>query len=168
MAGLGRASYTALGAARQTRRPQSRPASIAALALVTTMLAGCSTIMMPLSGWTSSQNGPPADEIVTGSIRKPVAADPAGDGEVIRRTVESASRSGTPAKLEWSNPATGNSGTISDIVEAKARNGAPCRDFATTLTTIEGVSLHRGRVCQGYLGPWDLVEFAPATDKPAG
>jgi hypothetical protein len=141
---------------------------IAALLGVATMLAGCSTVMMPLSGWTSSQNGPPADEIITGSIRKPGETAPDGDGEVIRRAVETATRSAGPAKLEWSNAATGNSGTISDIVEAKARNGAPCRDFATTLATIEGVALYRGRICQGYLGPWDLVEFAQSTDKSGG
>ncbi len=168
MAGPGSASYTALGAARQTRRPQSRPAVIATLVGVATMLAGCSTVMMPLSGWTSSQSGPPADEIITGSIRKPNEAPPDGDGEVIRRAVETATRSAGAAKLVWNNAATGNSGTISDIVEAKARNGAPCRDFATTLSTIEGVALYRGRICQGYLGPWDLVEFAPTGEKPAG
>jgi surface antigen len=123
--------------------------------------------MMPLNGWTSSQNGPPPDEIVTGSIRKPVAADPESDGEVIRRAVETASPIAT-ARIEWTNPASGNSGTISELVEGKARNGAPCRAFATTLTTIEGVALYRGRACQGYTGPWDLVEFGPATAKPAG
>ena len=168
MAGLGRASYTALGTVRQTRRPQSRSASVAALLVLTSMLAGCSTILRPLNGWTSSQSAPPADEIVTGSIRKTSTPDPEGDGEVIRRAVETVSQAGPPAKLAWTNPATGNSGTITDIVEAKARNGAPCRDFATTLTTIEGVALYRGRVCQGYLGPWDLVDFAPVGEQPAG
>ncbi|WP_333821995.1 RT0821/Lpp0805 family surface protein [Pinisolibacter sp.] len=167
MAGLGTASYTAPGAPRQTRAAQSRSASIAVLLMVSSMLGGCSTIMMPLNAWTSSQNGPPADEIVTGSIRKPVAPDPEGDGEVIRRAVETAAPS-VAAKIEWTNPASGNSGTISDLVEAKARNGAPCREFATTLTTIEGVALYRGRACQGYAGPWDLVEFGPAATKPAG
>ncbi|MDK9695640.1 MAG: RT0821/Lpp0805 family surface protein [Siculibacillus sp.] len=167
MAGLGAASYTAHGAARQTKSSQSRPASIAALLVTAVMLAGCSTIMRPLSAWTSPQSDPPPDELVTGSIRKPIDT-PDGDGEVIRRTVESARLPGAAAQLAWTNPASGNSGTISDIVEAKARNGAPCRDFATTLTTVEGVVLYRGRACQGYLGPWDLVEFARADAKPAG
>ena len=167
MAGLGSASYTALGAPRQTRVSQSRSASIAVLVAATAMLGGCSTIMMPLNGWTSSQPAPPADEIVTGSIRKPVAVDPESDGEVIRRAVVSATPSAA-ARIEWTNPASGNSGTISELVEAKARNGAPCRAFATTLTTIEGVALYRGRTCQGYAGPWDLVEFGPVAAAPAG
>ena len=169
MAGLGSASYTGSGAARQTTGPQSRPASLATLVVVAGMLAGCSTIMMPLSGWTSSQNGPPPDELVTGSIRKggPTPPAPDSDGEVVRRTIE-AVRPGGPAQIPWSNPASGNSGTIADVVEAKAKNGAPCRDFTSTLTTIEGVALYRGRACLGYTGPWDLVEFAPAEAKPAG
>lgn len=165
MAGLGTASYTGRDGARQTRSPQSRSASVAVLVATAVMLTGCSTIMMPLNGWTSSQSGPPSDELVTGSIRKPVETP---DGEVIRRTVETARLSPGPAQLAWTNPVSGNSGTISDIVEAKAKNGAPCRDFATTLTTVDGVALYRGRACQGYAGPWDLVEFARADAKPAG
>jgi hypothetical protein len=40
--------------------------------------------------------------------------------------------------------------------------------ISTTLATIEGVTLYRGRACQGYAGPWDLVDFAPAAPSPAG
>lgn len=173
MAGLGSTSYNARVAGRQTSRPQSRPAVIAVLAGAL-ILSGCSTVMMPLSGWGSAQNGPPAGEIATGSIPKPTVATPApeSDGDVIRRTVEQVARGTAVAdptgRLTWSNPTSGNSGTISDLVAAKASNGAPCRDFATTLATIEGVSMYRGRACQGYAGPWDLVDFAPAEVKPAG
>lgn len=170
MAGLGRASYTALAVRRQSRRPQSRSAIIAVLALASTTLAGCSTIMMPLSGWGSSPSGPPAGEITTGSVPRPPAARPApeSDGEVVRRTVEAAARGSATGGIAWSNPASGHSGTITDLVVAKAANGAPCRDFATTLATVEGVTLHRGRACQGYAGPWELLDFAPADPNPAG
>jgi surface antigen len=170
LAGLGRASYTAPVTARQTKPPQIRPSAIAALVVAATMLAGCSNILMPLNGWGASQATPPADELVTGSIHKPSAPAlaPDSDGEMVRRAVETAKPAAGAARIEWSNPTSGNSGTISDLVEARAVNGAPCRDFATTLTTIEGVALYRGRACQGFAGPWDLVEFAPAAAKPAG
>lgn len=169
MAGPEAASYTAPEAIRQTRRPQSRSARIAVLLLIGAALGGCST-MRPLSGWMSSSHEPAIDEITTGSIPKPTIATPTpdSDGEVIRRTVETAARAEGSAKLEWANPASGNSGTITDLVVAKAKNGAPCRDFATTLATVEGVSLYRGRACQGYAGPWDLVDFAPAPGGSAG
>ena len=163
MAGREAASYTALGDGRQTRRPQSRPALAATLLFVSVTLGGCSTIR-PLSGWMSSSNAPPADEITTASIPKPtvVQTAPDSDGEIVRRTVEAAAKGEAAVKLEWANPASGNSGTITDLAASRAKNGAPCRDFATTLATIEGVSLYRGRACQGYAGPWDLVDFAPA------
>ncbi len=169
MAGLGSASYNAPGGRRQTNRSQSRSASIAVLAGAL-LLSGCSTIMIPLSGWSSSQNGPPPGETATGSIPKPTVAAPApeSDGDVIRRTVERAARADAAGHIAWSNPSSGNSGTLTDLVVAKASNGAPCRDFATTLATIEGVAMYRGRACQGYAGPWDLVDFAPVEAKPAG
>lgn len=131
-------------------------------------LAGCSTIR-PLSQWMGASNEPPPDEIVTGSIPKPTVAQPApeSDGEVIRRAVEAAVRGPGPARLEWSNPSSGHSGTLSDLTVVTAKNGAPCRDFTTTLATVEGVELYRGRACQGYAGPWDLVDFAPAAPPPA-
>lgn len=164
MAGLEAPSYTAPVPTRQTRHPQSRSAIAALLLASVPLLGGCSTIMMPLSGWTSSQATPPAGELTTASIPKPtVPAPPAeSDGDVIRRTVEAAAKAKSTPQLAWANPASGNSGTITGLNAATAKNGAPCRDFSTTLATIEGVSMYRGRACQGYAGPWDLVDFTPA------
>ncbi len=130
-------------------------------------LGGCSTIR-PLSAWVSGPDTPPAGEIITGTIAKPGAGQPApeSDGDVVRRTVEAATQSAAPARLEWTNPANGHSGTITDLVASRARNGASCRDFSTTVAMVEGVSMYRGRACQGYLGPWDLVEFGPTPGTP--
>jgi len=147
---------------------QSRPALLATLVVTAMALAGCSTIMMPLNGWSSSQATPPADELTTGSIGGAKAPAPDSDAEMVRRTVETAVRTAGSAQLAWTNPTSGNSGTVSELVEARAKNGAPCRDFATTLATIQGISLWRGRACQGYSGPWDLVDFGPAGETPAG
>lgn len=169
MAGRCVASYTAPGGPRQSKRPHCRSALTAALACAALGLAGCSTITIPLTGWSSTPSGPPPGEI-TGSIPKPTVAAPApdSDGDVIRRTLEAAVPAPAPVKVAWKNPASGNSGTITGLTETKAQNGAPCRDFETTLATIDGVRLYRGRACRGYAGPWDLVDFGPADGNPAG
>ena len=168
MAARYRASYTPSDDGRKTKRPHCRSAVIAVLAS-SVMLSGCSTIR-PLSAWVSGGDAPPPGEITTGSIPKPTVAQPApeSDGEVVRRTVETAAQASSGARIEWTNPASGHSGTITDLVASRAKNGASCRDFATTLATVEGVSMYRGRACQGYLGPWDLVDFAPAAATPPG
>jgi surface antigen len=151
--------YTGVRRPRQSRSTHRRIASIAVLTTVlATTLGGCAGIMMPLSSWMS--NEPPAAE-VTGSIPKPTVAAPVpdSDGDVIRSTIATAKPDA--AALAWKNEASGNSGTISKVNPARAANGAPCRDFETTLVTIDGVRLYRGRACQGYTGPWDLLQFAP-------
>ncbi len=130
---------------------------------------------MPLSMWGSPSNEPPAGEITTGSIAKPsagaprptvAAMPPESDGDVIRRTVPVAPLGDAPTG--WKNEATGNTGTLAKIVQTKAINGAPCRDFETTLVTVQGVRLYRGRACLGYSGPWDLVTFDPVDPMAPG
>jgi surface antigen len=160
LAGRRVSSYTRVVCGHQPERPHRRIASIAVLmAALAPGLTGCAGIMMPMSAWMSGE--PPAAE-VTGTIPKPTVAAPApdSDSDVIRSTVAGA-QSPESVALPWKNTASGNSGTISKIAPAKATNGAPCRDFETTLVTIDGVRLYRGRACQGYTGPWDLVRFEP-------
>ncbi len=172
MAGRRRASYTAPAEGRHPDASQRRPAAIAVLVTIALVLCGCSTIIVPLSGLTSSSSEPATDDIATGSIPKPDPRRPSpeSDADVVRRTIERAAQApaSAPVPIAWSNPTSGNSGTISELAPAKAANGAPCRDFATTLATIDGVRLYRGRACQGYTGPWDLVDFAPVERTPAG
>jgi len=160
LAGRRVSSYTRVDDRHQPRGTHRRIASIVVLmGLTAPSLAGCAGIMMPMSAWMSGE--PPAAE-VTGSIPKPTVAAPPpdSDGDVIRSTVAGAPGAENAA-LPWKNTASGNSGTISKIAVTKAVNGAPCRDFETTLVTIDGVRLYRGRACQGYSGPWDLVRFEP-------
>lgn len=170
MADCHSSSYTRVVGGHQSKRVHRRIASVAVLmGVLAPGLVGCAGIMMPMSAWMSGE--PPATE-VTGSIPKPTVAEPRpdSDSDVIRSTVAAAPSAvaapiagkleGSP--LAWKNEASGNSGTISKIVPVKAVNGAPCRDFETTLVTIDGVRLYRGRACQGYAGPWDLVRFEPS------
>ncbi|MER2604604.1 MAG: RT0821/Lpp0805 family surface protein [Siculibacillus sp.] len=123
------------------------------------MLGGCAGIMMPLSSWMSGPEE--ASTEITGSIPKvpATAASTDGDGETVRRAIEAASATGREAPLAWKNETTGNSGTITHVTGTRAANGAPCRDFETTLVKVSGVDLHGGRVCQGFSGAWELVRF---------
>lgn len=152
-----------------------RARGLIAIAGLGLLLSGCAGISMPLSMWGSSSNEPPAGEITTGSIAKSASAaprptvavmPPESDGDVIRRTVPVAPLGEAP--MSWKNEATGNSGTLAKIVQTKAMNGAPCRDFETTLVTVQGVRLYRGRACLGYSGPWDLVTFDPVDPMAPG
>lgn len=171
-------SIIPLPRSRQSRAAESRRAFLAlALCLSAPLLTGCAAISMPLSMWGSSSNEPPPGDI-TGSIpNKPAVAatvphptvaepSPESDADVIRRTVAAARLDGQP--VAWKNDASGNSGTLARIVATKAVNGAPCRDFETTLVTLDGVRLYRGRACMGYAGPWDLLGFDPVDPARAG
>lgn len=164
MAGRTTPSYTPTPTLRHLSPPQRRIASTVGIVLALAVpIGGCASIVMPLSALMGSSAPPPED--VTGSIPRPAAAVPAqaeSDGEMIRRRVEEAAGGIGGGPLEWRNPASGHSGTITTLVPSKARNGASCRDFETTMATIEGVRLYRGRACQGYAGPWDLVRLEAA------
>ena len=129
------------------------------------MLGGCG-IVVPLSSLMtpSHADAPAQNDDVTGSVGK-AAAQPASadtDADAVRRAIEVASARGVEAPIPWKNDATGNSGTVTASNAAKASNGAPCRDFETTLVTISGVDLHTGRICQGYTGAWEVLRFERA------
>lgn len=120
--------------------------------------------MMPLSSLMSSSPSetaaPPSD--VTGSVGPAQPAStlpPDGDGDAVRRAIEVAAARGVDAPVAWKNDATGHSGTVTASTAVRAGNGAPCRDFETTLVTVEGVDLHGGRICQGYSGTWEVLRF---------
>lgn len=123
---------------------------------------------MPLERWMSPETAVPE---TTGSIPQPTVAAPAPDtdGDVIRRRIEDAVATPAAEPLQWTNPGSGHSGTITRIVTARAVNGAPCRDFDTTVVSVAGIHLYRGQACQGYAGPWDLVRLDPVDgEAPLG
>ena len=172
MAGRRSSSYTVVASPRQpsaARLPHA-PYMAAALARVGRMvtvaglaagLSGCAGIMMPLSSWMSGSTPPPAEETTgtTGRAATAAPATPDTDGEAVRRAIEVAVARGGEAPVAWKNDATGHSGTLTHLAAVRASNGAPCRDFETTLVTVQGVDLHGGRACQGYWGSWEMLKF---------
>lgn len=51
------------------------------------------------------------------------------------------------APLTWSNPESGNSGTIAELETSDFENSG-CLSFKTTANTIEGVRLYNGTACR--------------------
>ena len=123
-------------------------------------VSGCSSFQLPLGG-----GGGDATEVeATGSVPPRAAASPrdaaTGDWDVVASRITGR---GTPAMpTTWTNTATAHTGTVTRVTETKALNGAPCRDFATTVERIGGVDLYEGRLCKGFTGSWELVSIAPA------
>lgn len=160
MAGLRSPVYTTASRPRQSRSAQIGRA-LGGLVLLSA-LGGCG-IVMPLSSLMSSSPSetaaPPSE--VTGSIgpAQPSTRPPDGDGDAVRRAIEVAVARGIDAPVAWKNEATGNSGTVTASTAVRAANGAPCRDFETTVVSISGVDLHGGRICQGYAGAWEVLRF---------
>lgn len=132
-------SYTAGGIKIQS-------AWLAALA-ISGLLSACSPVSMPIG---SSDIETPL--VLTGSI--PSVDDDAyadistDDRKLIAQTIHTAlgENSATEA-LAWSNPESGNSGTISSLDVSKLKDTG-CLSFKTTANTITGLRLYEGTACR--------------------
>jgi surface antigen len=136
--------------------------------LLALSLGGCAAIGgLPLGELAqnhplSSQRGP-----LLASARATDTVDPS-DWEMVRRAVTNVSAKETPNAIEWQNPDTGSSGTISSLAAAAARtSSALCRGFATTVNDFTGVRRYRGQACQLNDGRWQLfgVKLDDAMDS---
>ena len=126
-----------------------RGAVAAVLAMV---LGGCSAVGVPLGeGRVSSE--------ATGAI--PVSAlitdraDPS-DWEAVRRAVAGVPVDTVTSRVEWSNRATGSSGTIALLHPPTDRGGALCRPLTATVNDVRGVRRYRGDACRSADGVWRL------------
>ncbi|MFZ1813338.1 MAG: RT0821/Lpp0805 family surface protein [Rhizobiaceae bacterium] len=108
----------------------------------------------------SGFDGEPA--LVTSSIAKPVKAEgiDSTDAELIKDVVAGA-ESSTPdtSALAWSNPDTGNRGTITAIDKFVGSHGQKCKKFQTTVDSFMGISLYNGETCELRAGFWVLSWF---------
>ena len=146
--------------------PENHPASIrtdsnasrqviqaAMIAILCGTLSACS--LSSTLGTTSSEN-----ELVTGSVTKPVQQQGIGstDAELIKSVVADATDKNNPT-LAWSNPDTGNKGTITAIDKFVGSHGQKCKKFQTTVDTFMGISLYNGETCELKKGFWVLSWF---------
>lgn len=108
------------------------------------------------------------DPATTGSIAAPPAATapaaaPTDDWEAVRRKIvaaqpaPAAKSAGKP--LAWENADSGNSGTITQLI-ASSSAGRPCRNFAATLASVDGVRAYRGELCRSG-GDWEYTRLEP-------
>ena len=129
--------------------------NITAIGFLVLGLTGCA-----IGGGMSKIDSDP--EIITGSITKPVEAegiDPT-DAEAIKLTVvDGANDISDSNLLAWSNPETGNRGTITAIDKYIGTHGQSCKKFRTTVDSFMGISLYNGETCELKKGFWVLSWF---------
>jgi surface antigen len=136
--------------------PAGRYIHIAAAVFLAAGISGCS-----LSRTLTADTDP---SLTTGSIAAPVDRKTldSADALVITRVVAETENAGTPHSLAlaWSNPDTGNRGTIMAIDRFADNNGQNCKRFRTTVDNYTGISVYDGEACQTDQGAWILSRFA--------
>ncbi len=60
--------------------------------------------------------------------------------------------------ITWSNPQSGNSGTITPVREGRSQSGSYCREFQQTVSIGGKNQKAFGRACQQPDGSWQIVE----------
>jgi hypothetical protein len=126
-----------------------------ATVLVTLALVSCSAAME-------------SDPVATGSVTevKGVAAltpDKASDWDAVKRTMARSAAPGPKERVGWANTDTGNTGTISDVIASSA-DGRNCRNFSTTLSSVDGVRLYKAELCRERAGGWEYTRVEPFED----
>ena len=132
--------------------PKARCASAVLVAL---WLPACSVSMLGSSDApaTTGSIGPKVE------VQKPVPESLAySDANKIGQAAAAALwQANSTAGADWTNAATGSSGTV-ETREAEATDG--CRSFKTFVTSIGGVHSYNGKVCRAAEGP-SLVQYEP-------
>ncbi|KZL18862.1 hypothetical protein PsAD2_02378 [Pseudovibrio axinellae] len=90
------------------------------------------------------------------------------DRTVITQTIEEALNVGDQhrfAPMAWTNPVSGNSGTITSLMSVDKTGSIPgCTDFVTSANTIGGVRAYHGRSCPDINQKMTIVQLAPFQD----
>jgi surface antigen len=139
------------------RYPRQSPFQIRPLAtiLLAATLGGCSGLGMPFGEVAMDR------ELTTGSLHKVSTRGQdkvdQSDWETVRRTIASVAAESHPAaNVAWSNPDTGNTGTITIHDTITGTNDPNCRNFATTLNDPRGIRHYRGETCHMNDNRWQL------------
>jgi hypothetical protein len=127
-------------------------------------LLAVSLFVLPAGACSLSRTAALEDErgLVTSSISQPIEAEGIDrtDVEVIKSVVAEAQNSKSEApELAWSNPDTGNRGTIKAIDKFVGSHGQNCKKFQTTVDNYTGISLYNGETCELKKNSWVLSWF---------
>ncbi len=81
------------------------------------------------------------------------------DRQMQKQAADDAMRTPVGKSVSWSNPESGNSGTVTPLREAvRPTDGATCRDFEQSVTTKDGrVATERGTACRAADGTWRVA-----------
>ncbi|GGB51422.1 hypothetical protein GCM10011316_24300 [Roseibium aquae] len=117
--------------------------------MIAGIAAGCSQVTVPL-GSTDVET----PMLLTGAISSGTDIAYADIGQDDRAFIAEAIGSALSSDLDlagvrvpWSNPDSGNSGTLTDLdTDALAQTG--CLGFSTTANTIAGVQIYSGTACR--------------------
>jgi len=139
---------------RRERQPQSAALSFATLCLAVT-LGGCSGFGLPFGDYGLDR------QLSTGSIHTVSAKGSPrvdqSDWETVRQVIASAdTKRQSTQSLDWSNPDTGTTGTITIFDTISATNDQKCRNFATTINDARGIRRYRGEACLMTNDRWQL------------
>jgi len=131
---------------------------LAAIGAVTLGLGACSL---------NSRTAAVEPELITASIAQPARAEgiDSTDTEMIKEVVARSEIAGQAShELAWSNPDTGNRGTITAIDKFVGNHGEQCKKFQTTVDSFMGISIYNGETCEMRAGSWVLSRFL--RDRP--
>lgn len=135
----------------QSFSPFNRMAKAIVISAACIALSACSVS-------STMSETPTEDQIITGSITKPIQPEgiETADAEIIKSAVAGSETSNI---LAWQNPETGNKGTITAINKFVGSHGQKCKKFQTTVDTFMGISLYNGETCELKKGFWVLSWF---------
>lgn len=137
------------------RRQSARVAGAFVVLVAAATLTGCAGMGLPFGD---------LDRTTTASVR-PASAQTVADATFIARVDPTdwqslkeaiAAAPATPTgDIDWTNPITGTSGTVSVAAAAKAGK-LSCRTFATTINDVRGAQHFRGQACMAGAGDIQL------------
>jgi surface antigen len=118
-------------------------------------LSGCASLGLPFG----PDNASPSPETTAAIASGTSAADSvaASDWDTVRKTI-AALPAGQVKPVQWTNPATGSTGTV--VAAERPAGKANCRPFSTTVSDARGVRRYRGQACHSTDGSWQLVALA--------
>jgi 17 kDa outer membrane surface antigen len=153
-------SYIDEGRVRQSP-PLVGPAAIALLAAA---LCGCSGLGLPLGESTVDRSlSTGSIETVSSKEQRKVAQS---DWQAVRRGIaQTAADPSLNGTLDWRNPETGTTGTLTVLETVTATNDPNCRNFQTTINDMRGIRHYRGEACKSANDRWELFSVLADDSK---